>query len=658
MEPPKNEYLQIQPKVSLNDITRPNFIREQWKKLRRKVLLSSNLSDLYLDIDPIDYAGIEWAIEDIITNLCEEIESNRYQPEQARIVRTAKGNGLSRPQAYLDLRDLLLYRSIMHKTEKAILDGNTEWVGFRKSEKNSSPDESGVEPGYSGSWYKLWLKEYGVVSKMLDIDDVKFIVETDISNYFGSIQPETIREHLYSQTILDKVTSRLCIKIIEGVMPKPDYARESPFGLPQEISGSSRTIAHSLLFHLDSEFFPEGQQNRYSRFMDDITIGVKSKRQGLLYVSRLQARLEELGLYINGAKTKIESVEDYKDQILALTNGEIQKIEYSIDSSSRKLHDIRVYHPQESTMTELKALATQHRELFQRPRRWDRVLKRLYTLQRKIGIEDWMPHWQDDLITNPKLAGAILEYVRSFPLTECTLDSLIRTSQELSGLYTDIGILIPETLATTPVEADPELWKIIADQCIKEFQRNARRGAKSAQHDQIASAWMTPAWKFANPAQRSSLISQAKDATLRSRTIGFQLTPLIASSSRNIDSPSKDLSTRVQTNIDFLRSLIDGNKKALEIGYRRIQPRSVLLPNRYMTRPRSIPLIEIIGDSDPDRQRRNTRFESYLNHLQLNPDRLRDRQMEAIFEKWTELFFRRLFADTHLHYGISVFGVI
>ena len=150
------------------------------------------------------------------------------------------------------------------------------WVGFTHSDKGTAGSNVDDDAGDSFDWFRFWLARQGHILQMVDDPEVKFFVESDIANFYPSIRLQAIREHLHSQTTLEKEVVRLCVQIIDGVMPRRDYSEVSLMGLPQEQIGSSRDIAHSLLLHVDKEFESEGQRGRYTRFMDDILIGVAS----------------------------------------------------------------------------------------------------------------------------------------------------------------------------------------------------------------------------------------------------------------------------------------------------------------------------------------------------------------------------------------------
>lgn len=297
----------------MDNIADEAMLKRVWKMQVRPALRSMTLSNFNMSPDPIHYAGYEWGLETLVSALARELRTGRYSPERGESVRMAKGSGLSRPLCFLATRDALVYRAITWLVQDQLIANAPEWVGFTHSDKGSSRvgANSSEDCRDSFDWFRFWLARQGHILEMVEDPEVRYIVESDIANFYPSIRMEAVREHLHSQTNLEKEVVRLCVQIIDGVMPRSDYSEISLMGLPQEQIGSSRTIAHSLLQHVDKEFADEGARGRYTRYMDDILVGVSDRAAGERCISRLQRSLESLGLYPNAAKTMVTAVDEY-----------------------------------------------------------------------------------------------------------------------------------------------------------------------------------------------------------------------------------------------------------------------------------------------------------------------------------------------------------
>lgn len=262
--------------LTISDVADPAHLRSIWKKEVRPVLRTLTFRDGNLAPDPLAYVGYEWGLEIFIQHLARDLTSGSYVAERAEIVRAAKAVGLSRPLAFLTVRDALVYRAITRLVRDDLTRGAREYVAFLRSSKGNAGDAGEVPEAVgvdSFDWFAYWLQREGKIGDWVADDEVNFVVESDIANFYPSIRLDAIREHLHSATRLSKEVVRLCIQLIDGVMPRTDYSETSMLGLPQEVIGASREIAHSLLLHVDQEFVGEGEANHYTRFMDDIMIG-------------------------------------------------------------------------------------------------------------------------------------------------------------------------------------------------------------------------------------------------------------------------------------------------------------------------------------------------------------------------------------------------
>ncbi|MEU2948929.1 RNA-directed DNA polymerase [Nocardiopsis alba] len=601
-----------------------NFLENVWKRHIRKHLKSLSLRDLNLTPDPIYYAGYDWGSRAFISELVRDVRDGRYAPERGEIVRSAKSKGLSRPVCFLSVRDALVYRAIVLLAAEKLLDGEREWVGHERSDKGTSKEaeDSGSE---SFDWFRFWLSKQGLTLQMVEKEDVDYLVESDVANFFPSIRLEAIREHLYAQTDLEKELVRLCVQIIDGVIPRSDYSESSILGLPQEVVGSSRTIAQSLLSSVDKEFDLEGESGKYARYMDDVLIGVSSIEDGHRCISRLQRSLEPLGLHPNVSKTSVTRVDKYLEEAMVETNAVIDRIQSDISSNK----DVA----EQSVLEELIEVSSSHRMIDERPKRWDRVSRRLYTLHRRLGIDIWWGYWKEDLIKDPSGAAVILEYIRSWPLNKSTIQDLIDVSSEFSHLYMNVPMLIAEVIATAPVSADRDLWGFIYSSSRGEMLRIMSDSSDG--RDRISAAWLVAAWKFANNAQKMELLSKVDAGSESVSPLRIQALPMLASVGESISdwvSAKPGLRWEDAISVEYLRSLLDGDQRAQEVGKISVSPKKGLSPQRYLISPRAIPLIEILGKTRvggiSDIYSRN------LKKLASNEARLRDFCSESVLQAW------------------------
>lgn len=620
--------------LNLETIADVSLLKRVWKREVRPVLRAMKFSVPNFAPDPIHYAAYEWGLDALVNALARDLKSGRYSPDRGQIVRMAKSIGLSRPLCFLAPRDALVYRTITWLVNDQLVGRSPEWVGFAHDDKGDSRGVQAPEdPRESFDWFTFWLMRQGHIAQMLKDSEVSYIVESDIANFFPSIRMEAIREHLHSQTNLEKEVVRLCVQIIDGVMPRSDYSEVSLLGLPQEQVGSSRAIAHSLLLQVDQEFLAEGSRGHYTRFMDDILIAVGTTRDGEKCVSRLQRGLETLGLYPNAAKTKITSVEQFLEDSMVDENGEIERFteSFKLCTSDSTPH---VVDPPGWLIDEILEFSYKHRSRDDRPRRWGRVTRRIYTLHRRAGILDWWKYWRDDFDADPGSGAAILEYVRSWPLTEDTVDDLISLSRDYSELYSDVSLFSAETLLSAPVGRDESLWNQIHQACRGEFVRlTALPDQREA--DRLAASWMLAAWKFGNSTQRQLLLTRVPDRADGVSPVRAQALPLLAGLGKSVSewvAAKPGLAWENALAAEYLRSLDSGEERAVGVALSLLEPQLRLSPQRSSMLPRAVPLIPILGRCATEKL--SNAAPRFVKLLTRNPERLRDMRLETLVSEY------------------------
>jgi hypothetical protein len=620
-------------RVTLRNIADEGFLRKIWKDHVRPMVRSMTFSQINLAPDALHYAAYEWGIKTLVSSLADDILRGRYSPERGEIVRSAKGKGLTRPLCFLAPRDALVYSAITALCKAQLISGARPWVGSEHGDKGQGNIPDGIADSFD--WFRFWLEREGHILKMLDDSSVKYLVESDISNFFPSIRLEAVREHLHSKTHLEKEVVRLCVQIIDGVMPRQDYSETSLMGLPQEQSSSSRYIAHSFLVHVDKVFEKEGESGRYTRFMDDVLIGVPSPSIGESAVMRWQMGLESLGLYPNGAKTGVIDKDKYLYDAMVAVNAEIEKIDYGLDDCVQG--DPKETLPTSELVEAIERVSSAHRTLESQPKRWDRVARRIYTLQRRTGIDSWWPYWYTDIDEFPGSAPQILEYVRSWPLGRETVSRLIDISRRYCQLYPNIALLAAETVATAPVAKDDELWTDIYTACQSHLKSLLGLLVHDRKIDRIAAAWLLPTWKYGDSAQRHSLIGLVPTSYSPMSITQIHAFPLMVAVKRPLSewvTAKPGMAWEAALAAEYLRNLEKGDDSAVGVTISLLSPATRLLPQRYLILPRSLPLVEIAGHAN--QKKVSSVMPGILGKLRRNPNRLRDFRVESELEKWCD----------------------
>lgn len=518
-------------------------------------------------------------------------------------------------------RDALVYRAIVRLVESDLLRGLPSWVGFKRTDKAPGADD----PVESLGWFERWMRHEGMLPNLLERDDIELVVQSDISNFFPSIRIEVIREHLASTTSLDATLVRLCCQIIAAAHPRADYADDSFLGLPQEIHNSSRTIAQTILKPVDDVFAVHGAEGRYSRYMDDVLWGVADSQEALAVLASFQTSLERLGLYPNVSKTRVLSKSEFIREYMVETNARLDKFSTSVETLL-KPGNTDVVPPQQ--LAELGEIARIHRRGDTRADKWPRVSRRIYTLQRRLGVKTWSRYWLKDFQGDPAGGPYFFEYMRAWPLTMPRVAMMAQAADGFGGLYADIEVMFAETVSTAPVGKNLRLWSAIYDFAHARFEQFARDSGASIQ----AAAWFVAAAKFGNDAQRAALVAVARRLCATSM-------PAVMLQAAALD-PNLDLAKTLPASlfgvdegmaVTFFDKVRAGDGQYVGVIKSLLAPTVGLAPLRATIRPRALLLLDRLGQSG---NRDPKLLAKHLAAIQKNEPRLRDHRSEELLSRW------------------------
>ena len=286
-------------------------------------------------------------------------------------------------------------------------------------------------------------------------------------------------------------------------------------------------------------------------------------------------------------------------------------------------------------LKEIEELSSQHRSVDIRRKRWSRVTSRIYTLQRTAGLRTWWAHWRSDVSAEPGIAKSILEFVRAWPLEETTTKDLVELSKLYSDLYPDISLLAAETIVSAPVENSSELWGGIFRHCDEELSRLTIGASTAPERERVAAAWLLATWKFANEAQRRSILSRIPADSDAISALRVQALPLLVAAGASLSewvAAKPGLAWENALAAEYLRGLQDGEERAIGVALNLLEPAVRLKPQRFIVLPRAVPLIEIVGRSA---QHKLSAVAPRIGAtLRKNPERLRDHRVEALFLRW------------------------
>ena len=613
------------------------FLRVIWKEKIRPRLRSARLRDLYLPQDALQFGAYEWGLGPFIDRLSSDIEQGQYTPDPANLVRGAKSKGLTRPLAFLSPRDAVLYSAIISLAEPDLNELLSASVGATMQDRARQRASRASAAAEYGDWFAVWMSKQGIVKEI--VEHFAYVVESDIANYFPSVDLRIVREHLHSRTSLSRDAVRLCVFLLGQVMRHPAYADAPSLGLPQEPFDTSRVIGHSLLADLDDSFQVEQTTSSYSRFMDDVVIGADGVEDGQRKIAKLQHALEPLGLYPNTAKTRIVKASDYLVEILAEENAYLDAVDDVIEECETRGR-LRVLEGLDADLVgELEARAAQHRLTSpeSRPMRWAQVLKRFYTLLRRVGSDVLLTDCTSDMRDSPTSARTILEYVRAFPLDADLTRQMVEFGLSVSDVYEDTPLLVFEMIGSAPNADASEIWSQIA-QIGLEASQQLVGSVRVASTDRLLASCLPIIAKFGNLEQRASLCDDLWPRLPPESLARLQALPLLISEGRlsasSFNSAVPGLPWSTVLNVEFLRAVESGDLKASGVAIGLLEPVIRLLPNRYHIHARPLLTLGLLRRVSADRLA--NAIPKRVARLQTNPPKLRDHRSELLLNRAAE----------------------
>lgn len=271
----------------------------------RAILHLSQLSDTDILPPLFEFRFFTEKSKDISAKL-EKINFGEYRPKSCFEVLSPKTRLSFRIAHQLYPLDTLLYTAavidIAPQIEAMRLPIDSGPFSYRYVEDDSSPQLY----SNSGSYHDWLMHVQSLCKKANPFDSVKYVIETDISDFYPRIYFHRI-EH-----ILDDCGAANSVRrIIEGII-RFSRAHQS-HGLPVG-SAASRLLAEALLN--DTDRMIAGKGLTYARYVDDFRIIVQDPTEAHSALCRIAEHLMLTeGLSLNAAKTRILNTDEEDNAI-------------------------------------------------------------------------------------------------------------------------------------------------------------------------------------------------------------------------------------------------------------------------------------------------------------------------------------------------------
>lgn len=377
-------------KNALNQVFDKKVVTKIWRSTVRNQLRGLDIKDLF------DHYDFNYNIDDRIQAMKASMLDGSYAVGTPLIYKTEKKYGICRHMVIPQPEDALILQSLVEHISSSVLKKQPSKNAFYSRDKHSlkKPHEA-VEYGLSfrAQWKVLQKKIYQFA------DSFEYLVVTDLTNYFDSIDLNELRRVFVSNVEAEEVIVDLIFKVVEGLSWRPDYLPYSQRGLPTANIEPIRLLAHTFLFEVD-QILKERTGDNFARWMDDITCGTIDKREGIALLSDISDVLKSRGLALNISKTQILSASEAYYHFQINQNIEIDKYE-SLEPGT-----------DEAIQAE-RELWFKYKKHFKdkAPKAWDKIAKRYITTFGKLGSDRLLFDLSDRFIANPVLRPNYLIYL-------------------------------------------------------------------------------------------------------------------------------------------------------------------------------------------------------------------------------------------------------
>ena len=288
--------------------------------------------------------------------------------------------------------------------------------------------------------------------------DRKFIVVTDIANYYNSISYVHLRNVIASIAGVEECVLDMLIYVLSSLLWQPDYMPSVEIGLPQINLDAPRLLAHCFLYELDA-FLASDPNRDFVRFMDDIDIGVDTLADAKLVLRSVDLVLQTRQVRLNSGKTLILKQAEALRHFRVMENAQLDMMKSRLDRKRSAGANMGI----ERRVIELRirrGLATRSFD----DGNGEKILKRWLGLAAIVNA----PIRPKDLLrlflVRPAVRDTVCTYIRRFDLSVARVNMLASAIE--SGLLVDDAAIVDianylvETAVTTTAKRHTGILRI------------------------------------------------------------------------------------------------------------------------------------------------------------------------------------------------------
>jgi hypothetical protein len=390
-------------KESLSKIFEQKAVSTVWRKIVRNQLRSLDIKDLY------DHYDFNYNIEDRATAIRNEILNGTYRVSLPLIYRIEKKFGVCRHVIIPHPIDALVLQVLVEDISGQIIAHQPSKNSFYSRDKHNVGKPHDVAE-YGISFRNQWKKLQKEIYKFNE--EKSLLIVTDLANYYDNISIRELQKVFLGYVNTNEVLVDILFRVIEEISWKPDYLPCTGKGLPTCNLEAIRLLAHSFLFEIDN-VLKQRTNNSFTRWMDDIVIGVDDRKEAIDIISSISDMLKSRGLALNLSKTAIY------DSDQAYYHFQIEENKY-LDTLEGFDKNDPLY---DQTTTELEVKFKNHfRD--QAPKYWDKITKRYITAFGRLKSLKLLAEVPNVYLNHPGVRPNLLIYLSNIGYEEQTADTI------------------------------------------------------------------------------------------------------------------------------------------------------------------------------------------------------------------------------------------
>ncbi|MCE2504529.1 MAG: RNA-directed DNA polymerase [Chlorobi bacterium] len=409
----------------------PHFTKKSltklWRKKVKRQLRNSEIRDIF------DYYDFNYSIESRSETIRSDVLDGAYRAQKPLVVKVEKKMGICRHLIFPHPADALVLQTITEFVFDVIKKCQPSENAFYSRDRTSRKLPHEISDDYSQDWFSQWKKMQKTILGFSE--SKKFVISTDIANYYDNIDLVTLREKVLGY-VKEKdesgVLVDLLFRIIEDISWRPDYLPYKKQGLPIVTLESIRLLGHTFLFEVDAILKSKTKQN-FTRWMDDITIGVDSRKETNEILGGMSDTLKSSGLELNLAKTHLYSSEDFAYNFLIKTNIYLDSLKEKKSLSGSEKKSFR------------KAFTEHLRD--KKPQYWSKITKRFIHLHANFKIKISKKRVGELYVEHPVLRDKLCKYLKSMDYSSWSSKLVIEILDRLD-MKDDIALFYVADLVT------------------------------------------------------------------------------------------------------------------------------------------------------------------------------------------------------------------